>query len=377
MGDGLRIAIDAHMVGTRETGNETYTLNLIRGLQRVDTVNHYRLLTDDAARLRRYVDEGERCRVVETRPAANPLRIPFAIPAAAWRERVDVLHVTYNAPPLSPCPVVVTVHDISFALFPDHFSPRDRLVLSSLVPLSMRRAAHVLTLTQTGRRDLLSRYRLPPERVTAIPLAAGPLFRRLDHTAELDAALTRYGIDGPFALAVGNLQPRKNLPRLVEAFAQVRAAGETGVRLVIVGQARWQASGVHEAVRRYGLEDAVVFTGYLPDDDLVRLYNAARVFIYPSLYEGFGLPPLEAMACGAPVVASNVGAVAEVCADAARLVPPTDVRAIAEAVLSVLRDEGVRGTLRERGFRRAAEFAWDETARRTLAVYRQVARRQG
>ena len=370
----MRIAIDAHMVGTRETGNETYTLNLIKALQQLDDGNTYLLLTDDPHRLRSRIEETPWFQVRQVRPAQDYLRIPLGMPWLAWREHVDVLHVTYNAPPVCPCPIVVTVHDISFRLDPDQFSPRDRLILSTLVPLSMRRAARVITVSNAARADILRHYRVPPERVVATPEAADEAFRPITDRATVERVARGYGLEGPFMLAVGNLQPRKNLPRLVAAFAGVRGAGETTVKLAIVGKAQWQESEVYAAVRQHGLDNAVIFTGYVPDEDLVALYNAAAVFVYPSLYEGFGLPPLEAMACGTPVVASRADAIAEVCGDAALLVSPTDVAELTRGLLRVLRDPALAASLRERGFRRVRDFSWRKTAEQTLAIYEAAAK---
>ena len=373
----MRIAIDAHMVGVNETGNETYTLNLIRALQALDGVNDYLLLTDDPARLGRYVEEAGRFRFARVSPATSMIRIPWSMPRLARQWGADVLHVTYNAPPLAPCPTVVSVHDISYTLYPDAFSQRDRLILSTLVPLSMRYAHAVVTLTEASKATILARYPMPAHKIYVTHLAASPLFHRVDDPAALDAARGRYGITRPFILAVGNLQPRKNLPRLVEAFARLVGAGQRGYQLVLAGKAQWQESEVYASVQRHGLGDDVVFTGYVPDDDLVRLYNAASVFVYPSLYEGFGLPPLEAMACEAPVVASNAAAIAEVVGDAGLLVPPTDVDALADALGRVLADPALRADLIERGRRRVARFSWRKLAVETLAVYLAAARRAG
>jgi glycosyltransferase involved in cell wall biosynthesis len=185
----------------------------------------------------------------------------------------------------------------------------------------------------------------------------------------------KYGIpDGPFVLALGNLQPRKNIQRLVEAFAIARRAPDFALSLVIAGKAQWRESQVHAAVAQAGLEDSVVFPGYVDEADLPALYSAAALFAYPSLYEGFGLPPLEAMACGTPVVCSHVASLPEVVGDAAVTVAPTDTEALAQALLDVLTQPGLHASLRARGLRRAAQFSWDRCAAETLAVYREAAR---
>ncbi|MEZ4767715.1 MAG: glycosyltransferase family 1 protein [Caldilineales bacterium] len=434
----MHIAIDAHMVGERETGNETYTLNLIRGLLRVagrdpkgfswdagespgasdglrraearrwGATPRFSLLTPHPERLHAALPElGDfpHAAVVKLRPANALLRIPFGLPAAALRRSVDLLHVTYNAPPVASCPVVVTIHDISFELYPEFFSPRDYAVLKTLVPFSARRAARVITVSQHAKREIVQRYGIDPAKVVVTYEAAAGQFQPVSDPAALQAVRDKYGIgDGPFLLALGNLQPRKNIARLVEAFRQAvsderltansgrpTSHGEqrattpdyrslvtdhsTALRdgtpwsLVIAGKAQWRESEIFTTVQRASLEDRVVFPGYVDDADLPALYSAATAFVYPSLYEGFGLPPLEAMACGTPVVCSSAASLPEVVGDAAVSIDPLRVDSLAQGLSDVLGNAGLRDDLRARGLRRAARFSWDRCAAETLAVY--------
>jgi glycosyltransferase involved in cell wall biosynthesis len=429
----MHIAIDAHMIGERETGNETYTLNLIRALlevagrdpkgfswdavgpgnatqelpatrrsqqRRFGAAPRFFLLTTHPERLRAALPELGRhstyTQIVPVRPAASIVRIPLAMPLSALRHSFDLLHVTYNAPPLSPCPSVTTIHDISFEHYPHFFSPRDLLILKTLVPLSARRAACVITVSQHAKAEIVARYGLSPNKVAVTYEAAGPQFHPVTDPAALLGVRHKYGIGpGPFALALGNLQPRKNIGRLVEAFRSSREAegqrsevregrSEVGalhgtahrspitghVSLVIAGKAQWRESEVYQAVQQAGLQKWVVFPGYVDDADLPALYSAAAVFVYPSLYEGFGLPPLEAMACGTPVICSQAASLPEVVGDSAVLVDPLDVGALAQALVDVLASPGRQADLRSRGLRRAAQFSWDRCAVETLAVYR-------
>ena len=414
----MHIAIDAHMVGERETGNETYMVNLARSLLRLsgrdpkgfswDALGPPNATQDlpsmQRAQQRRFGDmprfsflatHPERlhaalpelaasvnAQTVRLRPANALLRIPLGLPWASLRGDFDLLHVTYNAPPLSPCPTVVTIHDISFEHYPHFFSPRDRLILKTLVPLSARRAAHILTVSQHAKREIIDRYNLPPDKITVTYEAAGEQFCPIDDPAALQAVRSKYGIgDGPFVLALGNLQPRKNIARLVEAFAAaVRndiSPGKVIPKLVIAGKAQWRESEVFQAVQQAGLDGRVLFPGYVEDGDLPALYSAAAVFVYPSLYEGFGLPPLEAMACGAPVISTNAASLPEVVGDAALVVEPTDVAALAQALRDVLSQPGLQADLRQRGFARAAQFSWERCAAETLAAYAAVLARRG
>lgn len=366
-----RIAIDAHMIGTGETGNETYIRGLIGGLNRVDGCNRYLLYTTDPTLLPANLT-GDRFRPRRISPAGNVPRIAYAMPRAARHDRLDLLHVTYTLPPAITCRSIVSVHDISYRFFPEAFSPRDRLLLSIAVPLSMRRASRVITLSANARQDILREYRIPDWKVVAIPLAAEHHFQPVRDQTVLKGIRERYRLPERFILAVGNLQPRKNLLRLIEAFGALRQAGYREHRLILVGQSRWKESDLLTAIQGLGLENEIITTGYVPDEHLAAIYSAADVFVYPSLYEGFGLPPLEAMACGTPVITSATSAIPEVVGDAALLVEPTDVRALAVALERVLSNPDERQRLGKAGMARAAQFSWNETARRTLDVYHDV-----
>ncbi len=395
----MHIAIDAHVVGERETGNETYTLNLIRALLRVTSrdpkgfswdaspgleagagraeprrfgaIPRFVFLTPHPERLAVALPElPPHAAIQAVAPANALLRIPLGLPISALRNAFDLLHVNYNAPPLAPCPTVVTIHDIAFEHYPEFFSPRDLLILKTLVPLSARRAARVITVSQHARDEILARYGLPADKVVVTYEAAGEQFQPVADPAARQAVCDRLGIGQvPFVLALGNLQPRKNMVRLVEAFRRVAGATASDLRLVIAGQAQWRESEVFRAVAAFGLEEQVVFPGYVADADLPALYSAASVFVYPSLYEGFGLPPLEAMACGTPVVCSRAASLPEVVGTAALVFDPLDVDSLAEAIATVLQDQGQAAELRRRGLARASQFSWDRCAMETLAVY--------
>ncbi|MGN6758905.1 MAG: glycosyltransferase family 4 protein [Thermomicrobiales bacterium] len=359
------------MVGTGETGNETYIRGLVRGLQQVTPQHEYLLYTTDPALLPARL-RGARVQARRGTPAGTRLRLAYGMPHAARHDEIDLLHVTYTLPLFLPCRAVVSVHDISYVFFPEAFSPRDRLLLSFAVPYSMRRAANVLTISEHARRDILRHYRVPEWKVTAIPLAAEEYFQPVTSADEMARVRERYGLPERYILAVGNLQPRKNLRRLIEAFATLRATGAITQRLVLVGKSLWRESEVFATIRARGLADEVLATGYVPDADLPAIYSAADVFVYPSLYEGFGLPPLEAMACGTPVITSSSSSLPEVVGDAALMFEPTDTGALAGALERVLNDEPLRECLCAAGQERAARFSWTETARRTLAVYEDV-----
>lgn len=373
----MRIAIDAHMVGTRETGNETYVLNLIKALARIDTTNEYYLLSPHPHSLPHDLSAQPNFSVARVSPSVSPIRIPLAMPYLCRREGYDLLHVNYIAPPLSPVPTVVTIHDISYEFFPRFFSPRDRWLLSALVPFSARRAAKIIAVSEHTKKDIVKEYGILSDKVAVTHEAAGSRFRSVSDPHQLLGIRNKYGISSSYILTVGNLQPRKNLGRLIEAFIQLRQRNVLEPQLVIVGQPSWRVSDIHRLVQTSGLQGQVVFTGYVPDDDLPLLCNAATIFVYPSLYEGFGLPPLEAMACGTPVIASNVSSLPEVLGDGALLVDPYDVEGLAQAMLDLLSEPAALRALAARGLARSRTFSWEETARRTLHVYEEVQARRG
>jgi len=368
----MKIVIDAHMVGHRETGNETYVLGLLRGLTEVDLCNQYFVLVTNPDALCSKVDLPTNFTLVPLRFAANAVRIPLAMPWIVHRLGADALHVTYIAPPICPSPVVVTVHDISFKMFPHFFSRRDRLVLSNFVPLSMRKATRVIADSHCTATDIVTHYGLPKEKIAIIPLAADQRFSPVRDTAKLKAVREKYNLADKFILTVANLQPRKNLRVLLDAIAELKSGQVPRVQVVIAGQPHWKAHEIIEQVQLAELEDNVRILGYVPDEDLPTLYSAACAFAFPSIYEGFGLPPLEAMACGTPVVASNSSSLEEVVGDAGLLLPPYSVKAWADALQSLLENPMLRQELAQRGIAQASKFSWHNTAKETLKVYKKV-----
>lgn len=360
----MRVMIDAHMLGTNESGNERYVTGLLEGMSGLGSVS-----CGVALRSVDLLPQGcTSVTAIPLRPPGDIWRIAYSLTSACRDWYADVLHTTYVSPVFSPCPTVVSVHDVSFKRYPEYFSPRDRLLFASLLPLSLQRAQAVITLSEHAKQEILLFFPFLTGKVYSIPLAAGACFVRLDRATAWKTVSQRYGLHRDFLLAVGNLQPRKNLLRLVRAFTAVHPK-YPDLDLVIVGQSQWQASSLYAEINRLGIADCVRFTGYVPDDDLVCLYSLAQIFVYPSVYEGFGLPVLEAMACGTPVVASNASSIPEVAGDAALLIDPLDEEAIAQAISAVLSSREFSQSLTERGKARAQQFTWRHTAIETIKIY--------
>ncbi len=369
----LRIAIDAHSVGTGLAGNESYITNLIEALAEVDEVNRYTLYVTRREAVERYNNRWPHVAVRRTLPHTPLVRIPLTLSQELRRRPVDLLHVQYTAPPFAPCPVVATIHDLSFEHLPQTFKRRSRLQLRLTVRRTARTSERVLVPSEHTRRDIIETYNLPPERVSVTPLAAPAHFAPVLDEKEVRRVCRRYKIEGDYILAVGSIQPRKNLTRLIAAYADLRRARPHAnlPKLALVGKKAWLYAETLRAIEAYGLGDLTVLTGYVAEGDLPALYTGALCFVYPSYFEGFGLPPLEAMQCGAPVIAGNQTSLPEVVSDAGLLVDPFDKDALVSALARLIDDSDLRARLRVKGMERASHFSWRETARLTLKAYEQ------
>jgi glycosyltransferase involved in cell wall biosynthesis len=369
----LRIAIDAHSVGAKLGGNESYATNLIEALAQIDEVNSYTIYVTKREAVDRFSNRWPNFSVRSTLPHTPLIRIPLTLSAELRRNPVDVLHVQFTAPPFAPCPVVVSIHDLSFEHLPETFKWRSRKQLRITVRRSARDAAQVIALSQFVREDLIATYNLSSEKVTAIPLAAPRHFGPVQNEEELQRVRQTYGITGAYILTVGAIQPRKNLGRLLTAYSRLRKVRSDVPKLVLAGKCAWLYDETLRTIKELGVSEAVILTGYVPESDLPALYSGATCFVYPSFFEGFGLPPLEAMKCGAPVIVGNQTSLPEVVGNAAVLVDPFDADAIAAALEEVVSDSDLRAQLSVKGLAQAKLFDWQETARRTLAVYRKAA----
>jgi glycosyltransferase involved in cell wall biosynthesis len=382
----VRIGIDVSLVPGQTAGGGQYAYQLTRALAGIDHVNSYRLYP-----VFYYIVHPD-FRGADLPVGAN-MRVahqslPPAIVRWLWRQDrsedfkerllggVDVVHsTTFCAPRFrrGQKRLVVTIYDLSFVTYPEFHLPANVEHCLRGTKLAIDRADALIAISESTRRELIDEMGAPPERIVVTPLAAEPGLHRVNDLTRLDAVRRRYQLPERFILFLGALEPRKNLPRLLEAFAALAPALQREFPLVVAGAQGWLNDSVHEQVRKLGLGERVFFPGYIDQGDIAALYSMATVFAYPSLWEGFGLPVLEAMACGAPVLTSNVSSLPEVAGDAAVLVPPTDVDAIAASLGRLLDDDAFRADLSARGRQRAAQFSWERCARETLAVYEAVA----
>jgi glycosyltransferase involved in cell wall biosynthesis len=301
----------------------------------------------------------------------------MALPSLAKRLGIDLLHsLHYTMPLLYRGPSVVTLHDLTFFLFPQlHILPK-RFFFRLFTRLSARRAAALAAVSEGTRQDAIRLLGVPPEKIFTTRLGVPPEFHPVSDPVSLEAARRRYGLPARFILFVGLLEPRKNLPMLLRAFAGI-AGRLPDTRLVVVGRKGWMVDQALRLVNGLGLDGRVHFTGYVPREDLPLIFNLAEVFVYPSLYEGFGLPVLEALACGTPAITTDVSSMPEIVGEAGVLVPPGDEPRLAQALLDLLDDPGRRRTLSEAGPLRAAAFTWERTAAETVAIYQHVLENSG
>jgi len=368
----MRVGIDGRTLTGRFTGDRTYWLNVLRSLTSL-TESSESYCVYSRLPITPGTTPAHPQWSVESLSAVNDrLWTIFAFPSALRRDRIDVAHTQYTIPLQAPCPTVTVVHDISFRLYPNWFPKKHRLLLNLTVPGAMRRAARIITVSESSRRDIIRIYGIPPEKIHAIHLAAGPEYHPIPQEIARSAVKERYGIDEHYVLAVGVLQPRKNFALLLEAFAIAKRRAKLRHRLVITGKAGWDYENLGVMAARLGITDSVQFTGYVADEDLPHLYSGADLLAFPSLYEGFGLPPLEAMACGTPALVSDAPAMPEVAGDGAWILPVMSPVAWADAIAALCTDCDLRTSWVERGIRRAAEFSWERTAIKTKSVYKEA-----
>ncbi|NPV88361.1 glycosyltransferase family 4 protein [Coprothermobacteraceae bacterium] len=368
----MTIGLDLFIHGIREgtlAGIASYTKTLIEGLLQWGSDHEYVVYANSRARLEPSILQlGTIKRVwAPSRGSAWWEQLYFATPGST--RGLDLIHNPHSAP-LKRCRVkqVVTVHDVIPLIEPEAFTKRNR-VYWSFVWSSLHRVDAVITVSEWSKRDIVTRLRVDPDRVNVVYPALRFSPTGAETASGVASTLTKYRIRKPYILYVGTLEPRKNVPTLLKAFKRLLEVLTDDLQLVIVGKTGWLFQDVFRTTEELGLQEKVVFTGFVPTSELPALYSSASVFVFPSLYEGFGLPPLEAMAFGVPVVVSNRASLPEVVGDAGILVDPTDPEEIAFQIKRVLEDSQLREVLGRKGLERAARFSVERLAKETLKVY--------
>lgn len=366
----MKIGLDGIPLASRKTGIGHYTLELARALARLNPDDEFELLSP-VPFISPLEQPPTNLRQVEA--ARRRFWFIVGLPLYIRRHSLALFHGTnYEVPWWNTCPTVLTIHDLSLLLHPEtHESHLVRRARHRL-PLMARWATKVITATEFMKREVAEHLKIDPAKIAVTPYAPRNDLRPLELSLTEQTRL-RLGVEDVFILFVGTIEPRKNLITLLRAFAEVLKNTDLRPQLVIAGQEGWLVGETLNYVHGEGLSERIKFTGYVSERDLRALYASCAVCVYPSLYEGFGLPPLEAMACGAPVIASDVPSLAETVGKAALLVPPTDVQKLAQSLVEVISDEGKRDYFSRAGLGWASQFTWERTARMTLEVYREVA----
>jgi glycosyltransferase involved in cell wall biosynthesis len=373
----IHYVLDARTATDHFPGIGRYTANLARAMVPLLDENERLILLSDPTQTFPWdltALAGEQIQVVDVPLSPFSLRQQWTIPRLLHRLRADLYHSPYYLMPYRPgVPTVVTVYDLIPLLFPQHASLMARLLFRWTTALALRAASHIIAISQVTRRDLLVFYRIPLQKVSAIPLAADSRFHPQLPT-EVERVRRKYTLPQDYVLYLGINKPHKNLSKLIEAWAQVRDSQFTtrNWHLVIAGAWDSRYPEPRQRVEELGLENAVRFLGPVLEKDLPGLYAGAILFVFPSLYEGFGLPVLEAMACGTPVICFNTSSLPEITGEAALLVDPLEVDALASAIDRVLSAKTLRKKLRDKGLSQAGNFSWRKTARETLKWYRVI-----
>lgn len=368
----MRIGVDLRLTYHQPAGISRYTSHLVKELAKINQEDDF-VIFQHRRHHTPVVQQSNFRRATLFSPVHTRLE-QWLLPLELSRFSLDLLHSTDFIPPLrSGLPTVITVHDLAFLHWP-HFLTKDSATYYGQIDRAAKHARHIIVPSESTKQDLIAQLGVPPNRVSVIYEAADETFVPLPLRETRALVRKRYNLPASFILFVGTIEPRKNVDGLLQAFHHLREKyGERDTGLVIAGGRGWLYDEIEQLIERLDLNGSVYLLGRVPDEDLHRLYVAARAHVHPAHYEGFGLPPLEAMACGTPTIVSNVSSLPEVVGDAALLVNPENWEEIAVAMHRLLVDDDLHAELRQKGLERARHFSWSLTARRTLEVYRQVA----
>lgn len=371
----MKIGINTWWIDNNRAGITSYSYNLCENLIRTGNAEDLYFFHEAESKNPMYSKVHE---------IQNPVRLPkplnlFGLPLALNKYDIDIFHslapfYTDFLPFMlnTRTKKILTLHDFAPIIYPKTHNRKDVIIWNTLIHSFIKNADFFISVSENTKKDCMRIFDIPDEKIRVIPLAPNKVFRQLDKTPELKEKISKkYNIRFPYLLYVGTLEARKNIPNLLRAFAQLKSIGFPH-KMVIAGMIGWKYQNIFSIIDNLGIKDEVIFTGFIDYEDLPVLYNFADVFVYPSLFEGFGLPPLEAMSCGTPVVTSNISSLPEVVGDAAITINPGNVEELAAAIQNILSDEDLRQRMHEHGIARAKEFNWTRTAEETWNVYELV-----
>ncbi|MCP4766453.1 MAG: glycosyltransferase family 4 protein [Gammaproteobacteria bacterium] len=369
----MRIGIFVTMAGRKAGGIESYEHNLIRALAHTDRNNQYHIFCTDKTAADSFQIQQGNFHFHPLRPRARWISIPFSLPLQVRSTGCQLLHCTYIPPLWSPVPSIFTIHDMSVFDHPNFYHLRHRKVLQTLQSHGGRHANLNICVSKTTQEIAIQWLKIPERQTTVVYLGVNEIFHPIPQKDAHAYVRSTYNVDTPYALYVGQLRSRhKNLFALLEAFALFREKITTPFKLLLVGKRSWTTEGLDETIERLGLKDHIMECGHVPEKDLPYLYAGANMFVFPTLSEGFGLSVCEAMACGTPVITSNLSCLPEITGGAAYLVDPHSPQAIAKAMIELQNDQNLREQFIAKGIQRVKTFTWEATARQTIEAYRQV-----
>lgn len=370
----MRIAINTLGPSKLKAGVGNYVVSLVQELSKIDDENEYTIFVNrDNEQFFKTNNKHFQIIILPDYTRKKLLRIvweQFRLPKLLKKMNIDLLHSPgFVAPLKMSAKSVVTVHDMTFFSHPECHTRFKRLYFQNMIPKSIASADAVIADSENTTQEICKYLHTPKEKITTVHLGVGEHFKQINRRKAKEYLKTKYHINNRFILFVGTIEPRKNVQTLVDAFLQIK---DPKLKLVIVGNKGWNVAELFKVITESPIKEQIILPGYVTDEDLVKFYNAAEVFVYPSLYEGFGIPIIEAMACGCPVITSNVSSMPEVAGTAALLVDPNNANEIKNAVQKILKNKELRELLIKDGIKQAKKFSWKKTAQATLAVYKKV-----
>ncbi len=367
----MKIGIDLHTASGITQGTRTYTINIVKHLLKLDHQNEYNLYVTGNHNYFKSLFSQENVFFKKVFPPQRLIRIPFSFPIKLAMDSIDIFHCQYMGPPFSLTPQIVMLHDIIHEYMPEHYPKSLCRLMQMFYPLSARKASRILTVSESSKRDIMKYYKIPEHKIIVTYNGVSEDFHPINDKEKSKDILNKYGIKGEYILYVGRLEPRKNISGLIKAYHQIKR-NNVKHKLVLAGTKYFQHEEIFETVNNLELQEEVIFPGSIKDEDLPLLYNCATLFVYPTFAEGFGIPPLEAMACGTPVISSNTSSIPEVVGNAGILIDPYNTEELASAILTVLRDSNLRERMKFEGLKRAKSFTWENAAKKTLMAYYEI-----
>lgn len=367
----MRIGIFADRIGSKGGGLETYERELIKGFMEIDGQNQYVIFGCSQKAIEKSLGRHPRFTFMTVSKNSKFLRLSLTLPYELAKNHLDIVHICMVPPVFCPHKYIMTVHDLAPFIHPEFFPKRILLRLNPLLKKGIKNADKIITVSEATKRDVIRLFGIDAHKIIVIPHGIDSHYKPVEDKKSAVTLLKKYGIAGKYILYVGRIQARKNISSLIQAFQLLKKRRKLEHKLVLVGKMMWESKEFYKEIDNLDIREDVILTDHAPYSDLPFFYNNADAFVYPSLFEGFGLPPLEAMACGTPVIVSNMTSIPEVVGDAALFVDPYDISSIAEGMEKLLSSDNLKKDLIKKGFQRAKQFSWKETAKKTLSVYEQ------